>query len=80
MPLVTSPARRSNISATAVFISPMSAELAGMRFPVLRGLPPLSRVFIVVSETGHPLLVTDTHAEAARQIAGHQRYVLRARH
>ena len=80
MPLVTSPARRSNVTATAVFISPMSAEIAGMRFPVLRGLPPLAQVFIVVSETGQPLLVTDTHAEATRQIAVHQRFVLRTRH
>ena len=79
MPLVTSPARRSNVTATAVFISPMSAE-SGMRFPVLRGLPPLAQVFIVVSETGQPLLVTDTHAEATRQIAVHQRFVLRTRH
>ena len=80
MPLATSPTSFRTPRATSVFISPMSAETAGVRFPALRGLPLLARVFIVVSETGQPLLVTDTRAEAVRQIASQTHYVLRTRH
>ena len=80
MPLATSPTALPAARATSVFISPMTAEVAETRFPALRGLPARSRVFVVISEIGRPLLVTDTHAEAARQIARQAHYVLHSRH
>ena len=80
MQLSMSPRSVTVPRTTNVFISPMSSELAQKRFPCLSGLPSLARVFVVVSETGKPMLVTNTHAEAARQIAGNVQFVLRTRH
>ena len=67
-------------AAIGVFISPMTAEKAQSCFPAISGLPPRSRVFVVVSEIGQPLLVANTHAEARSQVAAQRRYVLRTCH
>ena len=67
-------------STSSVYISAMTAESAEQRFPAIRGLPARSQVFVVISEAGQPLLVADTHAEAAIQIARQPAYVLRSRH
>ncbi len=63
-----------------VFITSMMSEMAERRFPVIRGLPPRTRVFIVCSDAGQPLLVADTHAEAAWQVKNRPGCVLRAVH
>ncbi len=59
-----------------VFISAMTAEQASARFPVISGLPPRAKVFVVVSETGQALLVASTRAEASRQVNQSGRYLL----
>lgn len=64
----------------AVYIAAMTGESAEKRFPAIRGLPKDIPVFVVVSEHGEPLLVTDTHAEAVRQVRRQKRYVLRSCH
>ena len=80
MQLSMSPRSVTIPRTTNVFISPMSSALAMRRFPCLSGLPSLDRVYVVVTETGQPMLVTNTHAEAARQVAGKVHFVLRTRH
>ncbi len=67
-------------SAAAVYIAAMSGEDAEAKFPAIRGLPKDISVFVVVSEHGEPLLVTDTHAEAVRQVRKQKRYVLSSCH
>ena len=63
-----------------VFISAMMSEVAERRFPVIRGLPPQTRVYIVLSDVGQPLLVADTHAEATRQVKNRPDCVLNTVH
>lgn len=63
MPLATDAHRSAH-----VFITAMMSEVAERRFPAIRGLPPQTKVYIVVSDAGMPLLVADTHAEAKRQV------------
>lgn len=65
---------------TAVFIAAMSAEQAHRRFPVISGLPPRAKVFVVVSENGQALLVADTRAEAVRLVVRSGCYVLHTCH
>lgn len=67
-------------SSASVYIATMTGETAQERFPAIRGLPAGVRVFVVVSDQGEPLLVTDSHAEAVRQVRRHKRYVLRSCH
>jgi hypothetical protein len=65
--------------ATRVVIVPMTAARAQATFPVIRGLAGDGEVFVVVSEGGRPLLVTDTYAEALRQVRANARVTLAAR-
>lgn len=67
-------------SAANVFITAMMSEVAERRFPFIRGLPPHTKVFIVVSDAGMPLLVADTHAEATRQVKNRPGCVLNTLH
>jgi hypothetical protein len=67
-------------SAADVYIAAMTGEDAESKFPAIKGLPKGMPVFVVVSEHGDPLLVTDTHAEAVRQVGRHKSYVLRSCH
>ena len=63
-----------------VFIVAMRSERVGEVFPVVRGLPPKLDVFVVVTESGEPVLITDTRAEAMRQVSANRRYTLTQRH
>lgn len=63
MPLAIHTAPTAN-----VFIKAMMSDVAERRFPVIRGLPPGTKVYVVMSDVGQPLLVADTHAEATRQV------------
>ena len=58
-----------------VFILPMHADQAMELFPGISGLPPVE-VFVVVTEAGDPVLITDTRAEAMRQLRNQPRFVL----
>lgn len=67
-------------AAARLFILPMTAERALELYPVIGHLCEACDVFVVVTETGRPVLVTDTHAEAVRQVRGRQHGVLDVRH
>lgn len=70
------PTAKSFADATRVFIVPMQSEEAEAMFPAVSGLPQGQQVFVVLSEAGWPLLITDTRAEAIRQIGRNDRVEL----
>jgi hypothetical protein len=49
-------------------------------FPAVHGLGTAGEVFVVLSEGGAPLLITDTRAEALRQIRANDRVILASLH
>lgn len=59
---------------------PMRGERALEAYPAILGLPADIDVFVVVTASGLPVLVTDTHAEAMRQVAASRKFILAARH
>lgn len=69
-PITATPSRPSK-----VFILPMRADQAMQMFPGVSGLPE-SDVYVVVTEAGQPVLITDTRAEALRQLRRQARFVL----
>ena len=70
------PSPKDFATATRVVIVPMTAAHAMAAFPAVQGLAAHDEIYVVVSEMGAPLLITDTRAEALRQIQANDRVVL----
>lgn len=78
--MTSHPAPGRDKPPTPVIIMPMRGERAQEAYPAIRGLPTDIDVFVVVAASGMPVLVTDTHAEAMRQVAASHNFFLAARH